>query len=373
MQTWISSSEELKQYLRARYSADESHHSSTGLSSAFVQHAAKSAGTLNINHLISKNETDGILNFPLRIPYYYADLIDWKNPQDPLRLIAMPQRAEENIQPYELSDPIGDHEREVVPGLIHRYPDRCLLLLTSHCKIHCRFCFRREVVGKVRPVNFPEIKKYLLAHPEIKEVIFSGGDPGTFPPAFLENIVRQLSGITHIERWRFHTRVPAVDPTVITDEWLAAAEKLPGKKVIVIHIDHPNEITEQLYKLVEKMLQKTMLVLSQSVLLKGVNADVGILTTFFTQLVSVGIKPYYLHHLDQAKGTSHFRISIAAGKDIFTALRGNLSSICIPEYVLDLPGGFGKVPVMWLEKVSETEYLATTFEGKRILYTDHAI
>lgn len=358
MQTYISSLEELRAYLRVRY-ADSAHPRTAG--SSFLT-----------DSVISVDETAGVAGFPLRIPYYYADLIDWQNPNDPLRMIAMPHKSEEIIQSYELTDPIGDHEKEVVPGLIHRYPDRCLLLLTSHCKIHCRFCFRREVVGKVRPVNFIAIKNYLLMHSEIKEVIFSGGDPGTFPVAFLDNIRRQLSGITHIERWRFHTRVPAVDPASITDEWLATVEKFSGKKVIVIHTDHPKELTSQLKQLVDKMLQKNYLVLSQSVLLKNVNADVQTLAEFFTKLISIGIKPYYLHHLDQARGTSHFRISIAEGKNIFKALRGTLSSICMPEYVVDLPGGFGKVPVMWLEKISNNQYKALTFEGKEVVYIDQA-
>ncbi len=357
MKTWISSLEELEQYWRLRYG-------DTGVT--------RTTDSQNNFNFLNSSETSGIANFPLRIPYYYADLIDWKNPQDPLRLIAMPQVQESNRKVYELSDPIGDHDREVVPGLIHRYPDRCLLFLTSHCKIHCRFCFRREVVGKVRPVNFIAIKKYLAAHPEIQEVIFSGGDPGTFPVAFLDNIRRQLAGITHITRWRFHTRVPAVDPDSMTSEWLDVVKMFVGTKIIVIHINHPNEITPAVTRLVAKMLERKVLVLSQSVLLKNVNSSVETLKIFFTQLLEAGIKPYYLHHLDLAEGTSHFRISIEEGKNIFKALRGTLSSICMPEYVLDLPGGFGKVPVMWLEQVGEKEYKAKTFEGKEVLYKDHS-
>jgi lysine 2,3-aminomutase len=356
MNRWISSLAELQEYLLRRYS-----------------HAAAepTATEQLVQTLLSKDESDGLRGFPLRIPYYYADLIDWHNPVDPLRLIAVPRNEEENIQSYELTDPIGDHDREAVPGLIHRYPDRCLLLLTSHCKIHCRFCFRREVVGKARPVNFAEIKKYLVAHPEVKEVIFSGGDPGTFPPAFLDNIRRQLSGIPHIERWRFHTRVPAVDPESLTEEWLDIAAQFVGKVIIVIHIDHPYEVTTAVKDLVNKMLARKILVLSQSVLLKNINASVETLKIFFTQLVSAGVKPYYLHHLDRARGTSHFRVSILEGKNIFKSLRGTLSSVCMPEYVLDLPGGFGKVPVLWLESIGNSQYKAVTFEGKEVIYTDY--
>ena len=202
-------------------------------------------------------------------------------------------------------------------------------------------------------------------------MIFSGGDPGTFPAAFLDNIRRQLSGIPHIERWRFHTRVPAVDPESLTDEWLDTAAKFLGKVIIVIHIDHPHEVTPAVKNLVNKMLELKILVLSQSVLLKNINAHAETLKIFFTQLLSAGIKPYYLHHLDRARGTSHFRVSISEGKNIFNSLRGTLSSLCMPEYVLDLPGGFGKVPVMWLESIGNNQYKAVSFEGTEVIYTDY--
>lgn len=347
MKNWISSIDQLKEYLEQKQ----------------IDPA--------LCHLPTQNFLETF--FPMRIPVHYAALIDWQNPEDELRKMVLPIAEEEDIQSYELADPIGDHEKEAVPGLIHRYPDRCLLLLTSHCRVHCRFCFRREVVGKVRPVNFEKIKEYLLAHPEIKEVIFSGGDPGTFPPAFLDNIRRQLSDVKHITRWRFHTRVPAVDPQAISDEWLEAVCKLPGKKVIVIHTNHARELCEHVAELVQKMLDRQILVLSQSVLLKGVNADHGSLKTLFETLVKIGVKPYYLHHLDLAEGTSHFRVSVEEGKKIFRSLRGTLSSVCMPEYVVDLPGGFGKVPIMWLERVDKKTYKALTFEGKEVLYTDYGV
>lgn len=343
MPTWISNFSELKTYLSHRYGSED---------------------------FLIDHEIEGVAGFPLRIPYQYADQIDWQDAQDPLRLMVMPTRAENIIQPYELADPIGDSEKEVVPGLIHRYPDRCLLLLTSHCRVHCRFCFRREVVGDVRPVDFKAIKNYLQMHPEIHEVIFSGGDPGTFPPAFLDNVCRQLADISHITRWRFHSRVPAVEPGAISDDWLQAVSQFNGKKIIVVHINHPRELTAPVQQLLEKMLRSGILLLSQSVLLKGVNADTATLAELFTALVAAGVKPYYLHHLDRAHGTSQFRVSIEEGKRIFMSLRGTLSSVCMPEYVVDLPGGFGKTPVMWLERLDKKTYKAQTFENKEVIYTD---
>ncbi len=319
-----------------------------------------------------KNEL--ALAFPLRIPEHYARLIDWRNPNDPLRLIVIPQSAEKHVRDYELTDPIGDEAHEVVPGLIHRYPDRALLLLTSHCLVHCRFCFRREVVGKVRPVQFARIVEYLQKHPEIREIIFSGGDPFTFPVGFLSSMIHFLSPIRHIRVWRFHTRVPAVDPESMSQEWLDTLKQISHVKLIVVmHIDHPREITPETVTLLEKLHQAGCLVLSQTVLLKGVNDSAETLTQLFRGLINAGVKPYYLHHLDQVVGTHHFRLSIEEGKALYQSLRGHISGVCLPEYVLDLPGGHGKIPISWLEKVGPETYRATTYRGQKIEYVDHAV
>lgn len=320
-------------------------------------------------------------HFPIRISKYYAGLIHWRDEHDPLRLMMVPDTRELQPKEYELGDPIGDHDREAVPGLIHRYPDRCLLLLTSYCLVHCRFCFRREVVGKVRPVQFQRIGAYLREHTEVSEIIFSGGDPLTFPVGFLSSMVQEFSNIDHIKLWRFHSRVPAVDPGAVSADWIAQLRTLNvkmGKQVIVvIHIDHPREITPEFVKLVRELRSAGCMLLSQTVLLKHVNSDRVTLHQLFRGLLNIGVKPYYLHHLDQVYGSHHFRVSIEAGKKLVRSLRGHLSGAALPEYVLDLPGGFGKVPVMWLEHAGKDRdgkqcYEATTFEGHRVRYVDHA-
>lgn len=310
------------------------------------------------------------MEYPLRLSKYYADLIDWTDSADPLRKIAIPSADEDFTEAYELRDPIGDHAREAVPGLIHRYPDRCLLLLTTHCRIHCRFCFRREVVGRGRPFNLEAIGKYLETHTEIKEIIFSGGDPFTFTPAFLGQMLDRFASVEHIERIRFHTRIPAVDPDSISQEYIELLQSISQKVIVVIHADHPREVSLQFGEVLQKMLDANCLVLSQSVLLKDINDSPEILSDLFQKLVQVGVKPYYLHHPDKVVHTSHFRVSIEKGKEIFSSLRGHLSSICLPEYVLDVPGGFGKVPVMWLQKIDDNTYKAKTFEGKEVVYED---
>ncbi len=316
-------------------------------------------------------------HWPLRIPYHYAQLIDWTNPSDPLRLMVAPTAQEFTPAPYELADPIGDHVREAVPGLIHRYPDRALLLLTSYCLVHCRFCFRKDVVGKVRPVAFDRILSYLKQHPEIQEVIFSGGDPFTFPTSFLTSVLQYLSEVPHLKIWRFHTRIPAVDPASVTAEWLTALQtaaiKAGTQVVVAIHINHPRELTPETQRLCQQLRQAGIQLLSQTVLLKRVNDKPETIMALFRSLIAVGIKPYYLHHLDQAFGTDQFRLSIAQGKKLMREIRGQLSGVAQPTYVIDLPGGHGKQPVEWLEEIAPGLYQTTSFEGKTVQYQDPVV
>jgi len=342
---------------------------------AFLQSQSLSLAECGLEYLrLSTNP------FPLRIPEHYARLIDWRDLSDPLKLIVIPQPEEQQVTEYELADPIGDAAHEAVPGLIHRYPDRVLLLLTTYCHIHCRFCFRREVVGRVRPIDFVKIREYLSEHPEVSEVIFSGGDPFTYPVGFLRSLQEQLSGLEHVKIWRFHTRIPATDPEAINNKWLDVMERFPGQKVVVLHVDHPREVSAETVSLIQKLQVRGCVLLSQTVLLKGVNNSRETLIELFRTLMQHGVKPYYLHHLDQARGTSHYRLSIEKGLALFQSLRGHLSGICLPEYVLDLPGGYGKIPVSWLERGANREndtdnhrnYFAHTFEGKTVKYVDHA-
>lgn len=310
--------------------------------------------------------------FPLRLSTYYADLIDWMNPADPLRLIAIPQENEEIIQENELSDPIGDGAREVLPGLIHRYPDRVLLLLTTQCRIHCRFCFRRDVVGSSTSVDLTLIENYLREHAEIQEVILSGGDPLSLPITTLRSALCIASSLDHIKRVRFHTRVPVVDPDAVSSAIMELFSGSSKQDVVVLHIDHPRELTNEVLAVIKRLREHGVLVTTQTVLLKGINADKETLLELFMSLVNNGVRPYYLHHLDQAMGTSHFRISIAEGLALYEKLTEQTSRLSLPEYVLDLPGGWGKVPVRLLRRVDETHYETTTFEGKTVVYQDPA-
>ncbi len=279
-----------------------------------------------------------------------AELIDADDPADPIARQFLPAPEEILATPGELTDPIGDVPHTPVEGLIHRYPDRVLLKLTHSCAVYCRFCFRREVVGpagagNLSPENFAAAVAYIAAHPAIWEVILSGGDPLILSPRRLRDVMTALAAIDHVKVVRIHTRVPAVDPDSITAD-LVAALKCAGKAVYVaLHANHPRELTPAARDACARLVDAGLPMIGQTVLLAGVNDDPAVLGDLMRAMVETRIKPYYLHHGDMAPGTAHFRTSIAGGQALMRALRGDLSGLCQPTYVLDIPGGHGKVPV----------------------------
>jgi lysine 2,3-aminomutase len=245
---------------------------------------------------------------------------------------------------------LGEERLSPVPGIVHRYPDRVLLKLTHVCPVYCRFCFRREVVGPGGPQAlsgpaFDTALGYIAANPRIWEVILTGGDPFMLSPRRVAEVTQRLSCIDHVKVLRWHTRVPIADPGRVT-EGLAAALRSPAKAVyVVVHANHPRELTPAVRASLGRLRDAGISLLSQTVLLAGVNDDAGTLEALLRALVEVQVKPYYLHHPDLAPGTSHFRLSIEQGQRIVRKLRGRLSGLAQPTYVLDIPGGHGKVPV----------------------------
>jgi lysine 2,3-aminomutase len=250
--------------------------------------------------------------------------------------------------PMELTDPIGDKPHEVVRGIIHRYPDRCLLMPIQSCPVYCRFCFRRENVGKKKEAltetELTAAFSYINAHPEIWEVILSGGDPLILKPKTLREILLQLEKIPHVEVVRIHTRVPIVDSLRVTAE-LIRALKIKKAVYVIVHVNHAIELSEIVVAACARLIDAGIPMLSQTVLLKGVNDTVEAMGQLMRSLVKNRIKPYYVHHGDLARGTSHFRTTVASGKTLMKALRGYYSGLCQPTYVLDIPGGYGKVPI----------------------------
>jgi lysine 2,3-aminomutase len=278
-----------------------------------------------------------------------AALVDQADPTDPIARQFVPDAAELTATPEENGDPIGDAAHEVMPGLIHRYPDRVLLKLTSVCAVYCRFCFRREMVGPgegaMSRAALDAALAYIRSHTEIWEVVVSGGDPLVAGPRRVAMLTAALGDIAHVRILRFHTRVPVVAPEKVTDG-LVSALATPGKATwVAIHANHPRELTVDARAALARLSGAGAALVSQTVLLAGVNDDVETLSALMRAFVESGVKPYYLHHADLAPGTARFRTSIAKGRELMRALRGRLSGLCQPTYVLDIPGGYGKVPV----------------------------
>ncbi|MBN9459181.1 MAG: lysine-2,3-aminomutase-like protein [Bosea sp.] len=278
-----------------------------------------------------------------------ADLIDAADPADPIARQFIPDAAELTTLPQELADPIGDEAHSPVEGVVHRYPDRALLKLVHACPVYCRFCFRREMVGPggdaLTGQKLDAALAYLASRPQIWEVIMTGGDPFILSARRIRDVAKRLAAIPHIKVTRWHTRVPVVDPGRITPDY-AKALRIPGKaSYIAIHANHPREFTDAACAAIATLADAGHVLLSQSVLLKGVNADVETLGALMRSFVENRIKPYYLHHPDLAPGTSHFRLTLEEGQTLVKSLRGNLSGLCQPTYILDIPGGAGKIPV----------------------------
>ena len=277
-------------------------------------------------------------------------LIDRDAPADPIARQFVPHRGELETRPGEVADPLEEARLSPVPGVVHRYADRVLLKLTHVCPVYCRFCFRREVVGPGGPqpltgAALDAAIAYVAGTPRIWEVILTGGDPFMLSPRRMAEVTQRLAGIPHVKVLRWHTRVPAVDPSRVSAE-LVAALAAPGKAVIVaLHVNHARELTEAARAACAALIDAGIPMLSQSVLLKGVNDDAETLAALMRAFVEARVKPYYLHQLDPAPGTDRFRVSIAEGQALMRALRGRLSGVAQPTYVLDLPGGHGKVPI----------------------------
>lgn len=285
-------------------------------------------------------------HYATAIPPTFQALIE--NPSDPIGRQVIPTAEELIIQDYEREDPIGDEIYSPLPGLVHRYEDRVLLKPLLICPLYCRFCFRREHVGPdgglLDKKALIKIFHWINAHPQIQEVILSGGDPLMLSPRRLRFIMDQLAAIPHIQTIRLHSRVPVAAPERITN---ALTEALETEKAlwVVIHVNHARELSPEARSAIRTLVKAGIPLLSQSVLLKDVNDDVASLEALLRGLVQNRVKPYYLHHLDPAPGTSHFHVSVEKGRTLLAALRGRVSGLAWPHYVVDIPGGKGKVPL----------------------------
>jgi lysine 2,3-aminomutase len=303
-------------------------------------------------------------------------LIDPADPADPIARQFRPDVAELDRRPEELADPIGDDAHSPVDGIVHRYPDRVLFKPVHVCAVYCRFCFRREVVGPgaEQVLSRDAIQRaldYIRSRPDIWEVILSGGDPLVLSPRRLARIAEALASIEHVRVLRIHTRLPVADPARITDD-LVAALRASGKATwVVLHANHPRELTRAARAACARLIEVGIPMLSQSVLLRGINDDPATLEALMRAFVETRIKPYYLHHGDLAPGTAHLRTTIAEGQALTREMRGRVSGLCQPAYVLDIPGGHGKSPIgpCYLDE-SEDGFEVEDWQGGRHAYRD---
>jgi lysine 2,3-aminomutase len=288
--------------------------------------------------------------YAVALPPALAQLIDRNDPHDPIARQFVPDAAELDVQPQELADPIGDDAHSPVEGIVHRYPDRVLLKLTPVCAVYCRFCFRREMVGpdKGKVLSAAALTwalDYIRSHRQIWEVILTGGDPLVLSARRLRAVMKELAAIEHVKVLRIHTRMPVAAPARVTADLVRAIKVMGKPTYVALHINHPRELTPAARAACARMADAGISLLAQSVLLKGVNDTPEALGELMRALVECRIKPYYLHHGDLAPGTAHLRTDIATGQDLMRSLRGRLSGLCQPAYVLDIPGGYGKSPI----------------------------
>lgn len=285
--------------------------------------------------------------YQMLVSDYYLGLIDRDDPHCPIRKQALPDLAELHIRPDERMDPIGDGPHRQAGILVHRYPDRALLFPTFRCPMFCRYCFRKVALNE-SPIRLRQqldgAIDYLHQHPAISEVILSGGDPLMLSDARLERLLQRLRAVPSIRRIRIHTRFPVTLPMRVGDR-LAAILGAARPLYLVTHFNHPRELTAEARAAIERLTGAGVTVLNQAVLLRGVNADADTLETLFEGLLDWQVRPYYLHHPDLTVGTSHFRVSIDEGLALMRDLRGRRSGLMWPTYVIDIPGGRGKVPL----------------------------
>jgi lysine 2,3-aminomutase len=315
----------------------------------------------------------------LSITPHTLKLIDFADPNDPILLMTVPQEVELRVTPEELIDPIGDEAKSPIPFLTHRYPDRVLVYASFSCSAYCRFCFRRFKTGQATPgpteSDMDRMCEYLRAHPEVDEVILTGGDPLTLMDAQLELFLKKFRAVETIQRIRIHTRVPVNLPSRITPTLVELFQRymdVTHPIFIVTHFNHPRELAPENIQAIATLVNGGVVVRNQSVLLRGVNDSVEVLKELFKRLTNSRIVPYYLHQLDLARGTSHFRVPIERGIELMRTLQGSVTGIALPKYMLDIPGGKGKIPLQhsYLTKMSEHTYQVENFAQEIFAYLE---
>lgn len=311
--------------------------------------------------------------FRMAITPYYASLINPRDPNDPIRKQAVPSILETRADENDLSDPLGEMADSPVPHVVHRYPDRVLLLVTLQCAMYCRHCTRRRAVGEEdKPITESQLQKaiaYIRAHKEIRDVLISGGDPLTMSTEKLEHIISSLRAIDHVEIIRIGTRVPVVLPMRITQELTDMLRKY-HPIWINTHFNHPNELTPEAARACAAIVDAGIPLGNQTVLLRGVNDNAETMKRLLLGLVKMRVRPYYLYQCDLSCGIGHFRTRVEVGIDIMHQLTGNISGYALPKYVIDAPGGGGKIPLgyEYVLRKDDQEVVLENYRGQRYRY-----
>jgi lysine 2,3-aminomutase len=314
--------------------------------------------------------------YAIAVTPHVAELIDRDDAADPIAAQYIPHPDEALARDDENPDPVGDDAKSPVPGIVHRYPDRALLKPLLACPVYCRFCFRRETVGPdggvLSEAELAAAYAYIHARPAIREVILTGGDPLMLSPRRLAAILAALDAIPHVELLRIHTRVPVADPALVTPA-LAAAMETTTPLWLVLHANHARELAPEALAAITAIRRQGVPILAQSVLLAGVNDSEAALEALFRALIAARVKPTYLHHLDPAPGTARFRVPLSRGRALMKALRGRVPGHALPTYVVDIPGGAGKVPVAESHAVEDGDgWVLTDPAGTRHRLADGA-
>ncbi|MCC5834607.1 MAG: KamA family radical SAM protein [Opitutales bacterium] len=326
---------------------------------------------------LTKEEKEGCLfanrKLALAITPYFFNLIDRDDPDCPIRRQVIPRSEEMQVSPEEMLDPVGEEGAMGVDGLVHRYPDRCLFLVTNVCAAYCRYCTRSRLVSNAQGYDFhPNFKnaiKYIEEHPEIRDVLLSGGDPLLLSDKKLDYLLGRLRQIPHVEFIRIGTRVPIFLPQRITPELQEVLRK-HGPVWMSIHVNHPKECTEELSQACERLSFAGVPLGNQSVLLRGINDDVETMKSLVHRLLMMRVRPYYLYQCDLITGSRHLRTDVRKGIEIIKALRGHSTGYSVPQFVIDAPGGGGKVPINpeYIEEINDEEIVIRNYEGKQYRY-----
>ena len=333
------------------------------------------AGTMKL----TAEEIEGIKKergrLRMAITPYFASLIDPKNPDCPIRRQVVPRIEEHHKSPTDMEDPCGEVDASPVPNLVHRYPDRVLLILTDMCISYCRYCTRKRIVGAKRKLISEEklkaIYDYIASRKKIRDVLISGGDPLVLGDETIDSVLSSLRAIKHVEILRIGTRAPVFLPQRITDSLLEVLKRY-NPLMMSIHFSHPREITPEVREACERLADAGIPLGSQTVLLSGINDNLRTIKKLVHQLLRIRVRPYYLYQCDLAVGTSHFRTSIVNGINIIERLRGHTSGYAVPTYVIDAPGGGGKIPLgpSYLIGLAEGKAIFRNYEGNMFEYPE---